>query len=85
MANKGWPSPMGLFTIPALPKPEYRALRRLCELLTAETGQACTQLEAICVGIRLAAERVRQNDMARLVEELQEFRTTAPKETPPLL
>lgn len=74
------------FSIPPLPKPEYHALKRLCQMLGA------TQLEVLCVGLRLMARVVKSEPLGPLGEGqailesiLTDFRASAPSETAPLL
>lgn len=77
--------PRYTFNLPLLPKPEYEALKRLTERYKA------TQLEMVCVGLRLICEAVNHEtsrtainagDIDRL---LKAFRETAPSEQPALL
>lgn len=76
----------GTFVLPQLPKPDYLALKKLCGLLSGEVdGSAVTQLEIVCVGIRLICEKMTSGEQARVIQELVNFRSTAPSEQPPLL
>lgn len=83
----GKSTPKWRFDLPPLPKPEYHALRKMCHLLEA------TQLEVVCVGLRLACARARGDDLpnpladgvAQLRIVLADFRASAPSDTAPLL
>ena len=74
------------FVLPELPKPDYDALKKLCQLLNA------TQLEVVCVGLRLLAGAAKWTveggeaaNLKRLRAMLADFRNTAPSDTAPLL
>lgn len=74
------------FVLPQLPKPDYLALKKLCKLLGDRVdGPAVTQLEAICTGIRVMCELIKNGERERVEQELINFRSVAPSETPPLL